>query len=59
MSRNKKRRREASGPPTSAGLLSFYGEVTDSILKIRPEIVLVVAVALIIGVIVANVFLQL
>jgi len=59
LSREKKRRRESSGPSTSAGLLSFYGEVTESVLKIRPEIVMFIAVSLIVGVILATIFLKL
>ena len=47
------------GPPTSAGLLSFYGETTDSIVKVRPEAVMLLAVSLIIGVVLATMFLKL
>jgi len=57
LSREKKRSKTAPGPSSSAGLLSFYGEVTESIIKIRPEIVMLLTTSLIIGVIVASVFL--
>ncbi len=57
--REKRRKREASGPSSSAGLLSFYGEVTNSVVKLRPELVMVLAASLIVGVILATVFIKL
>ena len=59
LSREKKRKRESPGPSSSAGLLSFYGEVTDSIVKLRPELVMILAASLIIGVVMATVFVKL
>ena len=44
--RKKRRRREAPMPSGSAGLLRFFEEETQGI-KIRPEIVLFMAVGLI------------
>ncbi len=44
--REKRRRREAPMPAASAGLLRFFEEETKGI-KIRPEILLIMAVALI------------
>jgi len=43
-------------PPSGAGLPAFWGEKTDSIAKIRPELVLILAVALIVVVILGNAF---
>jgi|GEM_PF-2638478 len=43
-------------PASGAGLPAFLGEKTDSIVKIRPEIVLASTVILIIAVILANAF---
>lgn len=57
MSRKKKRQREAPMPAASAGLLRFYEEKTDSIAKVRPEIVIIMIVILIVSVILAHVFL--
>ena len=59
MSREKKRNKEAPAPSSSAGLLSFYGESTDSIIKIRPETVMLITTVLIVGVILASIFLKL
>jgi len=59
LSREKKRRKESLGPSSSAGLLSFYGEVTDSIVKIRPEIVMIIASSLVVGVVLATMLLKL
>ena len=59
LSREKKRRKESPGPSSSAGLLSFYGEVTDSLVKMRPEIVMLIASSLIVGVVLATIFLKL
>jgi len=44
--REKRRKREAPMPAASAGLLRFFEEETPGI-KVRPEVVLVLAVALI------------
>lgn len=46
MSRSKKRRDEGPMPAASAGLLRFFEEETPGI-KVRPEVVMVMAVALI------------
>ena len=58
LSRRKKHSDEAPVPPTSAGLLSFWGEKTDSFIKVRPELVMVFVVILIIAVILANTLIQ-
>ncbi|MCJ7609585.1 preprotein translocase subunit Sec61beta [Candidatus Bathyarchaeota archaeon] len=58
MSRRKRRDGEAAPPASSAGLFSFWGEKTDSIAKIRPELVIVMAVVLIAAVILANAFIR-
>jgi preprotein translocase subunit Sec61beta len=42
-------------PAASAGLLRFFGEETEGI-KIRPELLMVLAVALIVLSVLANVF---
>jgi len=57
LSRKKKREREAPMPATSAGLLRFYEEKTDSIAKVRPEIIIIMTVILIVSVILAHAFL--
>ncbi|MBS7645569.1 MAG: SEC61-beta family protein [Candidatus Bathyarchaeia archaeon] len=44
--REKRRRREAPMPAASAGLLRFFEEETEGI-KVRPEILLAMAVGLI------------
>jgi len=44
--REKRRKREAPMPAASAGLLRFFEEETPGI-KVRPEVVLLVSVALI------------
>jgi preprotein translocase subunit Sec61beta len=44
--REKRRKREAPMPAASAGLLRFFEEDTPGI-KVRPEVILVLAVALI------------
>ena len=58
LSREKKRSKTSSGPASSAGLLSFYGEATESIIKIRPEIVMVMTFSLIVSVVIASIFLN-
>ena len=56
LSRKKKRSQEVPMPAGSAGILSFYQEKTDSIVKIRPEIVIGLTITLILAVILASVF---
>jgi len=46
MSRERRRRSESQMPATSAGLLRFFEEETPGI-KMRPEMVIVIAAALI------------
>ncbi|MCS7135899.1 MAG: preprotein translocase subunit Sec61beta [Nitrososphaerota archaeon] len=48
---SKKRRREAPMPATMAGLLAFFGEESKGF-KLRPEVVIVFAVAVIVVVLV-------
>ena len=55
MSKKKKRESEAPMPASSAGLFGFYAEKTDSIVKIRPELVAILTVILIVSVILAHV----
>jgi preprotein translocase subunit Sec61beta len=57
MSRTKKRKRETPMPAASAGLLRFYGEKTDSIVKVRPEFVVIITVVLIVSVLLGHIFL--
>jgi preprotein translocase subunit Sec61beta len=47
LSREKRRKREAPMPAASAGLLSFFEEETGGV-KLRPEIVLFLAIGLIV-----------
>jgi len=54
LSSKKKRSEEASMPAASAGLLRFYEEKTPSSLKIRPEVIVVLAVILIVAVVLAG-----
>lgn len=42
-------------PAGSAGILSFYQEKTDSVIKIRPEIVIGLTITLILTVIIASI----
>ena len=58
MSRKKKRTNEAPMPSGSAGILSFYTEKTDSILKIRPELVIGMTLTLIVVVLLSSIFLS-
>jgi len=53
MSRTKKREKSAPMPAASAGLLRFFEEETQGI-KVRPEVVVVLAVALILAAIVGK-----
>jgi preprotein translocase subunit Sec61beta len=57
MSRRKKRSTEAPMPAGSAGILSFYQEKTDSIVKIRPELVIGMTLTLILVVLLSSIFL--
>ena len=54
-SRKKKRRERASMPAQSAGLLRFFEEETRGV-KIKPELTIIFAVALIVASILAQVF---
>ena len=54
MSTKKRRREEAPLPAASAGILRFYGEKTASSLKLRPEIIVVLAVFLMLAVVLAS-----
>lgn len=54
--REKRRERRAPMPAASAGLLRFFEEETQGI-KVRPEIVVVLAVALILAAVLARMFL--
>jgi len=51
--REKRRRRRAPMPATGAGLLRFFEEDTPGI-RIRPEIVVVLAISLIVAAILAQ-----
>jgi preprotein translocase subunit Sec61beta len=44
-------------PAASAGLLRFYEEKTDSIVKISPEFVIIITVVLVVSVLLAHIFL--
>jgi len=54
--REKKRERKAPMPAASAGLLRFFEEETQGI-KIRPELVVVLAVSLILAAVLGRLFL--
>jgi preprotein translocase subunit Sec61beta len=43
-----KRKKEAPMPASSAGLLRFFEDETEGI-KIRPEVVVIIAAALVVG----------
>jgi len=58
MSRRKKRSTEAPMPAGSAGILSFYQEKTDSLVKIRPELVIGMTLTLILVVLLSSIFLM-
>ncbi len=53
--REKRRERSSPMPAASAGLLRFFEEETQGI-KIRPEIVVVLAVSLIVAAIIGRAF---
>jgi preprotein translocase subunit Sec61beta len=57
MSKKKKKEKSSPMPAASAGLLRFFEEETEGI-KVRPEILVVLAIALIIVCAVANAFFQ-
>ncbi|MFQ6086707.1 MAG: preprotein translocase subunit Sec61beta [Candidatus Bathyarchaeia archaeon] len=56
MSRKSKKRETAPMPSASAGLLRFFEEETKGI-KVRPELIVALAAALIMTVILARIFL--
>ncbi len=56
MSREKRRKEEAPMPSVSAGLLRFYEEESFGV-KVRPEIVVFAAIALILTVALVHLFL--
>lgn len=58
LSRKKKREGEASMPASSAGLFQFFGEKTDSIVKIRPELVVLLTAMLMVSVVLAHILLK-
>jgi preprotein translocase subunit Sec61beta len=51
----KKREKSSPMPAASAGLLRFFEEETEGV-KVRPEILVVLSVALVVVCILANVF---
>ena len=53
--RKKKRHAEARMPAQGAGLLRFFEEDTRGV-KVRPELAVIMAIALIVGSILATVF---
>ncbi len=54
MSSKRRRSKEAPLPATSAGLLRFYEEKTPSNLRLRPELIVVLAFALMLIVVLAG-----
>ena len=58
MPSSRRRRRTGPGPFTAAGLVRFYEEVEEGI-KIKPEIVIITAIALTVLIAVLNVILPL
>ncbi len=57
MSSRRKKRGDAPLPTASAGLLRFYEAETTSVIKLRPEIVIILSIVLIVGVIIARMIL--
>jgi len=57
MSKKKKKKESAPMPAASAGLLRFFEEETEGV-KVRPELLVILAVALIIVSVLAKVFFQ-
>ena len=55
MSKKKKKEKSSPMPAASAGLLRFFEEETEGI-KVKPEILVTLAIALIIVCVLANVF---
>jgi preprotein translocase subunit Sec61beta len=55
MSKKKKKEKSSPMPAASAGLLRFFEEETEGI-KVKPEILVAFAIALIIVCVLANVF---
>lgn len=55
---SRRRRRTGPGPFTAAGLVRFYEEVEEGI-KMRPELVVLTAIALTVIVILLNILLPL
>jgi preprotein translocase subunit Sec61beta len=55
MSKKKKKEKSSPMPAASAGLLRFFEEETEGI-KVKPELLVILAVALIIVCALANVF---
>ena len=53
--REKRRKREAPMPAASAGLLRFFEEETEGV-KVRPELLVVSAIALIVVCVLAQIF---
>ncbi len=59
MSRKKRRRKETPQPASSAGLFRFFEESTGSLIKLRPEIVVIIAGVFVVMVILASSFISL
>ena len=57
MSKKKKKEKSSPMPAASAGLLRFFEEETEGI-KVKPEILVALAIALMIICVLANVFFQ-
>jgi preprotein translocase subunit Sec61beta len=55
MSRKKKRDSGAPMPAASAGLLRFFEEETEGI-QIKPELIVVLSIALIVGCVLAQIY---
>jgi len=55
MSKKKKKEKSSPMPAASAGLLRFFEEETEGI-KVKPEILVALAIALIVVCVLANVF---
>lgn len=55
MSKKKKKKESAPMPAASAGLLRFFEEETEGV-KVKPEILVALAITLIIVCVLANVF---
>jgi preprotein translocase subunit Sec61beta len=58
MSKKRSRSREAPMPAASAGLLRFFEEESEGF-KVRPEVVMLLAVALMVLSVVAPIFIKL